>query len=183
MIRILFIGFAILLLIYLLIPGPTSIDNFSELPNSTKSTLSGDTIQQQNVAGYFSNNYRNFVTNFYKNDYSSKVVLPFLPIRLNYPPEFAYTAIIDQTKSTYLEEFVYPLRDSLFVNGFEPFYESGKQKFFSSTKFEQEGKLFYTKATLRYYPSPIWVRITVWLGILVSMFLIWKTARRVISRG
>jgi hypothetical protein len=182
MIRIIFICFAILLLIYLLVPGPSSIDDFSVLPNSTKSKLSGDTIQLPNIVGYFSDNYRKNVTNFFRKDFQKKVMLPFLPIRLNYPPEFAYTGILDQTKSTYLEEFVYPLRDSLYVNGFEPFYENGKSKFYSSTEFEQDDKLFFTKATLRYYPSSIWIRIVVWLGMVISIYLLWVTTRRVISR-
>lgn len=180
MARLIFLFFAVVLLIYLLIPGPSSINDFSALPNSAKSNLPGDTVQVPNVAGYFSDNFRSFVTNFYRMDYKSQVVIPFLPIRLNYPPEFAYTAVKDQTRSTFLEEYVYPLRDSLFVNGYEPFYENGKPKFFGSVKADEKNNIYYNKTTLRFYPSSVWTRIIIWLGILASIYFIWKTARRII---
>lgn len=180
MARLIFSFFAVTLLIYLLIPGPSSINDFPALPNSEKSTLEGDTIQVPNVAGYFSDIFRTSATNFYKMAYKSQVAIPFLPIRLNYPPEFAYTAIKDQTRSTYLEEYVYPLRDSLFLNGYEPFYENGKPKFFGSVKADEKNNIYYNKATLRFYPSSIWVRIVIWFGILASIYLIWKTARRIL---
>lgn len=184
MFRLLFILFSLILLIYLLIPGPGSIKDFPPLPNSAKSALEGDTIQVPNVSAYFSNNFRKFVTNFYSNSYRAQVpVIPFLPIKLNYPPEFAYTAIKDQTRSTFLEEYVYPMRDSLYVNGYEPFYENGKPKFFGSVKADEENNIYLNKTTLRYYSSPIWARIVTWFGILLSVYLIWKTFRRVVSRG
>lgn len=183
MMKYIFVGFALLLLIYLLIPGPTSIANFSPLPNSSKSTLEGDTIQVPNVAGYFTDYFRSFTTNFYRTNFHKQVFLPFLPLRLNYPPEFAYTAIKDQTRSTYLEEYVYPLRDSLYVNGYEPFYENGKPKFYGSVKADEANNIYYNKVTLRYYPSSYLVRIAVWLGILISIFLIWRSLKKVFSNA
>ena len=39
-------------LTYLLIPGPASINDFYLLPGSTKSDLTGDTIQNPNIAAY-----------------------------------------------------------------------------------------------------------------------------------
>lgn len=180
MLKILFAVFSLLLLIYLVLPGPSAIENFPPLPNSVKSTLSGDTVQVPNVSAYFSNNYRQLATSYYKDIYQKQTKLPFPALRLNYPPEFAYTAIKDQTHGTYLEEYVYPLRDSIFVNGLEPFYEDGQPKYAASTEFDVEGKQFYTKVTLRYYPSAVVVRILSWLGISLSMVLLWKVGRRVI---
>ncbi len=175
-----FIIFSLTLLIYMIAPGPRSISNFADLPNSIKSNLPGDTVQVPNVAGYFSNNYRDFTTTFYKKNYQSLTLFPFPPIRLNYPPEFSYTAIKDQTQSTYLEEYVYPLRDSLFVNGFEPFYEDGTPKYDGAIKFDI-GPIFYdNKATIRFYPSNIIVRIVVWLGIISSTYLLWKMFKKII---
>lgn len=178
MMRKVFIIFSILLLVYLLAPGPNSIKSFSDLPNSAKSDLPGDTVQVPNVAGYFSNQYRSDVTNFYKLSYKNLTWLPFLPIRLNYPPEFAYTAIKDQTQSTYLEELVYPLRDSLFINGFEPFYQDGTIKFPGADLLGFQGSYYQTKATIRFYPSPIWVRALVWLGIIGSIYFLWKLYKK-----
>lgn len=180
MTKIIAISFSIIFLIYLLWPGPTSVSNFAVLPNSDRSTLEGDTVQVPNVIAYFSNNYRDSVTSFYKNNYSSLIKIPFLPIRLNYPPELAYTAIKDQTESTYLEEYVYPFRDSLYVNGMEPFYQDGQPKYWGATKFISANGSFETKTTLRFYPSSIIFRVISWVGINLSVYLLWKVGRRVV---
>ena len=182
--KIILATLSLVFLIYLLAPGPTSINDFPSLPNSLKSTEEGDTIQVPNVAGYFSNSYRSFATNFYRGIYQSKTIFPFPPLRLNYPPEFAFSAIKDQTHSTYLEEFVYPLRDSLFVNGWEPFEEvTKKPRYQGATPFEPGGKSFETKVTLRYYPSPLWARILVWLGINISLMLVWTVGKKAFKYG
>ena len=176
-----FIIVATLFLVYLLLPGPSSIEDFPPLPNSAKSTLEGDTIQVPNVAAYFSNNYREFVVDFYRRDFLKKTWLPFLPLRLNHPPEYAYIAIKVETHSTYLEEYYYPLRDSLFVNGLEPFEKDGTPKYTGAIKFDNEDRISDTKVTLRYYPSSVWVRILVWLGICSSIILLWKMGKKVIA--
>lgn len=175
-----FVTFSLLLLIYMLWPGPSKVSDFHTLPNSDKSTLEGDTIQIPNVSAYFSNSYRNFVTSFYRFNYQQDIHLPFPPLRLNHPPEFSWNVIKRHTDSTYLEEFVYPLRDSLYVNGFEPFYEDGTPKFWGSTKLNQGDNLWYTKTTLRFYPSNILVRVLVWLGICLSIPLLYKMSKRII---
>lgn len=178
--KIIFILFSFILLVYLCLPGPASINDFPPLPNSVKSKLAGDTVQVPNVAGYFSNNYRNFATTYYKNAYKNKTVFPFPPFRLNHPPEFAYTAIKDQTHSTYLEEYYYPLRGSLFINGLEPFNEDGTAKYNGSTQFKlDDGQLFDTKVTIRFYPSSLWERLVVWLGIDLSIIFLWILYRRI----
>lgn len=180
MIKKLFFIFSGLLLIYMMWPGPGKISDFKPLPSSIKSRLEGDTIQIPNVAGYFSDNFRQTVTSFYKLNYWQKTLLPFPPIRLNHPPEYSFVTIKKHTETTYLEELVYPLRDSLYVNGFEPFYEDGKPKFWGSTKFEVDGQSFYTKATLRFYPSHFLVRIIVWLGIIVSLYWLFKLGKKIL---
>lgn len=161
-------------------PQSQSINNFAPLPQSEKSTLAGDTWQIPNVAGYFSNNYRDSVIPFYSKAYQDLSHLFFAPIKINYPPEFAFTAIKKYTESTYLEELVYPLKSSIYVNGFEPFYQDGQPKFWGSTQFTPTGKPWYTKVTVRFYPSPIWARFLTWLGIAVSIAGIYRITRRVI---
>lgn len=162
-------------------PGPTKIADFKPLPSSTKSKLAGDNIEQvPNVAGYFSDNYRDFVVPFYRNAYQNLSRLPFPPLRLNHPPEYSWNVIKKHTDSTYLEELVYPLRDSLYVNGFEPFYSDGNPKFWGSTKFGQDGQSFFTKTTIRYYPSKLIVRIFVWCGIIISIFLLFRLGKKIL---
>lgn len=175
-----FVIFSTLLFVYMLWPGPSQISDFYALPNSDKSTLEGDTIQVPNVAGYFSNNYREFVTPFYSKNYQKKTLLPFPPFKLNHPPEFSWIAIKRHTDTTYLEELIYPLRDSLYVNGLEPYYEDGTPKFWGATKFEIGKNIWFTKVTLRFYPSNPLVKFLVWLGICVSIFWIYKLGRRII---
>lgn len=181
--KLFFIFFATLLLIYLILPGPTNINDFPPLPNSTKSNLDGDVWQVPNVAGYFSNNYRNYATNFYRDGYWKKTWLPFPPLRLNHPPEYAFTAIKVQTLSTYLEEYTYPLRDSLFVNGLEPLDSKGEPRYNGAIRFDYEGGTYDTKVTIRYYPSSFIAKIINWILICASVFFIWKLGRRVLSHG
>ena len=72
MMKTVFIVFSFLLLVYMIWPGPANISDFKALPNSTKSTLEGDTIQIPNVTAFFSDNYRDFVIPFYKKNYQVK---------------------------------------------------------------------------------------------------------------
>ena len=161
-------------------PGPSRISDFKSLPTSDKSQLEGDTIQIPNVVAYFSNNFREFVVPFYLKNYQNLTYLPFPPLRLNRPPEYSWTAIKKHTDSTYLEELVYPLRDSLYVNGFEPFYSDGSPKFWGSTIFDVKGHSWLTKTTLRFYPSDALVRILVWLGIITSIYLLKKLGKKIL---
>ncbi|MBI2196521.1 hypothetical protein HYU45_02795 [Candidatus Daviesbacteria bacterium] len=180
MIKKAFIIFSALLLIYMVWPGPSKISDFAPLPSSDKSTLEGDTIQVPNVAAYFSDNYRKYVVDYYTINFREKSLFPFPPLRLNHPPEYSWLAIKRHTDSTYLGELLYPLRDSLYVNGLEPFYEDGSPKFWGSVKLNEGENLWYTKTTLRYYPSTKTARIIVWIGIISSLYLLFKLGRRVL---
>lgn len=172
--------FCVLLLIYFAWPSPLKITEFKDLPNSIKSSLDGDVWQVPNVAGYFSNSFREEIIPHYIKLYKGLVNLPFLPIKLNHPPEFAFIAIKKHTDSTYLEELVYPMRDSLYINGMEPFYSDGQPKYWGSTKFSVDGKEWYTKTTVRYYSSPLWARLIVWVGVSLSILFIYRLGKRII---
>lgn len=180
MMKIAFLVFSIALLIYMLWPAPSQMSQFPALPNSEKSTLEGDTIQIPNVSAYFSNNFRKFVIPFYADHYQNLTGLPFSPMRLNYPPEYSWSVIKKHTDSTYLEELTYPLKDSLYVNGLEPFNENGDPKWLGATKFEIGKNIWLTKVTLRFYPSGIFSRFVIWLGIIVSTLLLYKLGRKII---
>lgn len=180
MMKKIFIIFSGLLLIYMIWPGPSNISDFQLLPSSDKSQLEGDTVQIPNVAGFFSDNFREFTVPFYSADYQKLTFLPFPPLRINHPPEYAWTAIKKHTDSTYLEELAYPLRDSLYVNGLEPFYPDAGPRFWGSEKFDAGGHSWYTKTTLRFYPSKLIIRILVWLGIITSIYWLAGLGRRII---
>lgn len=162
-------------------PGPGKISDFKPIPSSAKSSLAGDNIAQvSNVAAYFSDNYRKFTVSFYSKVFQDLSHFPLPPLRLNHPPEYSWNVIKKHTDSTYIEELVYPLRDSLYVNGFEPFYPDGNPKFWGSTKFSENEQTFFTKTTIRYFPSQIIVRIIVWGGIISSSFLIFRLGKKIL---
>lgn len=185
LLKIVFTAFSLLFLVYLVWPyGPKSISDFKALPDSKKSTLSGDTVEIPNIKAYFSDNYRTFATHFYRMNYQQLSKMPFPPLKLNHPPEYAFFAIKDQTHSTYLEEFTYPLRGSLYVNGLEPFIKKTKEpRYEGATLFEETGDFFETKVTLRYYPTSVWARIVVWFGINLSIVFLYVVIRKVIKNG
>ena len=174
---------SLVLLVYLLVPGPFDISDFGYLPNSDKSIDPGDTVQIPNITAYYSFNNRDLVTKFFRQDYHRLTMLPFSPIRLNYPPEYAYQTVKDQTQSTFLEEYIYPLRDSLYVNGFEPYYDDGTAKFPRAAQFGINGKHYNNKDTLRFYPSTILSRVIVWLGINLGVLGLYRVGRRVLIGG
>lgn len=161
-------------------PGPSKISDFQALPNSYKSQLEGDTIQIPNVAGYFSNNYRDFIVSFYLKNYQINSHLFFPPLKINHAPEYSWIAIKRHTDSTYLEELIFPLRDSLYVNGMEPFNPDKSPKYWGSRPFEEGGGVWETKTTLRFYPSPLWSKFIVWALICSSIFLLHRAAKRII---
>lgn len=179
--KIVVISFFILGLVYLLWPGPSGVNDFSNLRDSLKSSEPGDTIENPQRIAFFTNDYRGKVINFYLKEYQTKNLMPFAPIRINHPPEFAYVVVKDQLLSTYLEELTYPMRSSLFINGFEPFYEDGNPKFKGATSIVVDGTTFNTKTTIRFYPSYGLIRILVWIGATLSLFWLLKLGRKIIN--
>lgn len=161
-------------------PSPSKVYDFNPLPSSVKSRLDGDVWQIPNLMAYFSNNYRDTVVPFYLSEYWDISNLPFPPMKLNHPPEFSWNTIRKHTDSTYLEELIYPLRDSLYINGFEPFNPDGSDKFWGSGKFLAENQEWFTKTTIRFYSSSFFVRLVVWFGISVSILLLYKCGRKII---
>lgn len=162
--------------VYLLLPGPQSIADFPALPHSTKSQLEGDTIQNPNIAAYFSNSNREDITEFYWKYFShwnyGFLTLPLL--KINHPPEFAYTYIRDQQESTGLEEYFRPMRESLFVNINDALiYSQIRQRplSFDSTHLEYNGEYFSSKGTIRYFSSNPLVRVIVLILIFEATFL------------
>jgi hypothetical protein len=182
--RAVLISLSLLFLVYLIWPfGPRSISDFSPLPFSSKSTLSGDTVEVPNVVAYFSDNYRSMVRKYYQNEYQYFTKFFFPPLRLNHPPEDAFQAIKDQTQSTYLEEYAYPFRGTLYVNGLEPFDQITKQaRYAGATYFDADGQKYETKVTLRFYPTSVGNRLIFWLGINIFAIIIFRMAKKVILK-
>lgn len=150
---------------YLITPTPT----LKPLPNSVLSNLPGDTTQLNNVTGYYTNLSRTEVMNFYSAIYTS----PFL-IRLNHPPEKAKEIFRDTMQSYYIEEFIIPFKESLFVNGFE-----WEKDVFTKPEKRISNKLTYnnitypSKINTKLYTTSIYIRLFVLLLTQASIYLIY----------
>ncbi|PIZ45920.1 hypothetical protein COY30_01055 [Candidatus Woesebacteria bacterium CG_4_10_14_0_2_um_filter_44_9] len=96
------------LVIYISFPSPKFPEPMGDFYQSTEPADTETPLRR----GYYTNATRQEVIEHYQSEFKG--------YRLNYPPEEAQTIIRDQTKSTFLEEIVHPLRESIYINGFEP---------------------------------------------------------------
>ena len=147
-------------LVYLLLPAPS----FPQKPvDSVQSLEEGDT-ESPLRRGYVTNLTRAEVIDLYYTQMSQVGNIPLPTIRLNYPPEDAQTLIRDQTRSNYLEEFVHPFRESLFISGYIPdkdIYEI----WYRGVKYNQ-------KIVVKYAPSSLPVRVIIFLGTMVLLYVL-----------
>lgn len=168
----------ILGLVYVLIPGPGTVDQFPPLPNSVKSTEPGDTFQVPNLAAYFSDFDRQGITGYYRKEFARLHLFGFIPpVVLNYPPKDAYQYVRDQQFSTFLEEYVYPLHESVYVTGYEPFVDGNirhMQHSFIADHIHVDGRYFVSKTVLRLYPTFWFVRLIIYLGICISLVALFR---------
>lgn len=165
-------------IIYLILPGPI----IPNLEPALKSTEPGDTIQIPGVWAYYTNLSRRESIDFFEKAFSrsSFFNLPLLAFRLNHPPEYARETIRDTLQSNFYEELVHPLRESLFISGWIP---SEDEVYLAQTKkpiteFIVEDQRFTAKITLYHLESPVWARLLVWTGIVVSsLVLVWLVVK------
>jgi hypothetical protein len=148
-------------------------------PDSVQSLEPGDTETPLRRA-YFTNFTREEVMEYYLHQFSSYKVLGlgFPTYRLNYPPEEAVEYIRDQTRSTFLEEIVHPLRESFYVNGFEP-TEAKDAILIGGVSWRQKitVKLISSKVTARLLVSILIVLatpviFTEWLKLIKKLILV-----------
>lgn len=154
--RFLLVLVSILLLLYISFPN---LSFPKPLSDSVQSGEMADTETPYRRA-YFTNFSREEVISHYQREFSKigfGIQLPSL--RLNYPPEDSQILIRDQTRSTFLEEIVHPFRESLFVNGFKPK--------FAKDDISYKGVHYEQKITVKYVPSSPYIRLLVFVGILI----------------
>lgn len=157
---------------YLVLPAPRE---FPDLPNSIKSIEPGDTTQKVNVSAYYTDLSRSEVLNFYSQYFSRSpfLNLPLFSYRLNHPPERIREVLRDTQQSTYVEEVIHPLRESVFISGFEwdndPFTPPERR---IKNILMVEGKTYRFKVTLYYQESRLWQRLLVYYLFLISFYLL-----------
>ena len=154
--NLLILVFTFFLLVYVYPPSP----EFPKPPSDFVQSFEPADVETPPRRGYYTNMSRQQVIEHYEKEFNLGFI--YTP-RLNYPPEEAQTIIRDQTKSTFLEEIVHPLRESLYVNGFEPKEEQYAQYY--------EGTRYNQKIIVRYVPSQLIERISIVLLISVCLFL------------
>jgi len=159
---ILYLVFAILFLVYLCFPGPLFPTALWDFKVSTQPADQESLLRR----GYYTNLTREQLMSHYAGEFE-------WGIRLNYPPEEAKTLIRDQTKSSFLEEIVHPMRESLFINGYKP------------SAYEEvlvvDGVRYESKVIVKYVNSNIFLRLSVGLGILGVLWILVREWRKAIN--
>lgn len=182
LLKIFFVLFFFLGTFYLVLPAR---ENFPALPESVESIEPGDTTQIANVSAYYTDTSRKEVVQFYKNYFSRSAFLgiPLITYKLNHPPEKIREVLRDTQQSTFVEEIVHPLRESVFVNGFEwnndPFTSPEAR---AANILIVNGKTYQFKITLYYQPSMVWQRLLVFYLTLILIYLLILSYKGIIKR-
>ncbi len=163
--------------VYLLLPSPQVPD----LSGSDRSDEPGDTWQHPDQKAFFTERVRSEVISELQSKFSLNILGVAIPsYRLNYRPEESYEFVRDQVKSYYLEEVVYPLKESLFINGFEPSNSPEFRRYNPKDRPRNSfrGRDYLSKVTLRpVYSHPL-SRVLVWAGVFPSVYLVFYSIKR-----
>lgn len=147
-------AFLLVLVFYVSVPSP----GFPEPMDGFSQSNEPADVETPLRRGYYTNATRQEVMTHYMNEFKG--------YRLNYPPEEAQTIIRDQTKSTFLEEIVHPLRESVYINGFEP-TDAQYAIVIKGTPWRQ-------KVIVRYVSSGLFIRLGVVILSGLATFFILK---------
>lgn len=161
---------------YLVLPSPT----YPDLSRSTRSNEPGDTWQHPDQKGFYTDLSRSDVISEMRQKFTVYLFnLPLPQLVLNYPPENAQTLVRDQMKSNYLQEIIYPLRESLIVNGWEPENEPKfvKTGILNGTMLSYEGRPYFSKVSLKPIYSPLIFRLLIWTIIFPATYLTFKSLK------
>lgn len=166
--------------VYLLLPSPL----INDLPDALKSNEPGDTWQNTDTKAFFTDWDREKVIGYYRDTFRLKIGDFYLPnLRLNYRPEDTGTYVRKYIDTYYLEEIVIPMRESIFINGWDPkksptlAHLSEEER--KTTFIVIDGKEFQSKVTLKWYQSKVSHRLIIWTLTVLLIPLIfvtfWKT--------
>lgn len=161
-------------LIYLLTPT----QSLPILSSGGISDEPGDTWQHPDQRGFYTNLTRDQVLSEIQQKTEFTVFGIKIPnFRLNYRPEEAGTLVRDQLKSNYLEEIIYPLHSSYFVNGWEPKKApiNPNRKDPVDMNLSLHGIPYDAKITLLPITSSPISRVFVWTMIFPVSFLVLKS--------
>lgn len=166
----------ILGVVYLALPSPATPD----LAGDLQSDEPGDTWQNPDQKAFFTDKMRFQVLGELQSKFSVKLGGFTLPsYRLNYRPEEVGTLVRDQLQSYYLEEIIYPWRESLFVSGWEPqntpMYAAFPRK--DRPRVIINEREYLAKITLRPVRSGFFGRLLAWSLVFPSLYLLYLSGR------
>ncbi len=154
-IRFSLIAIALVLAVYLFLPDPI----VPGVPQgSLVSNEPADTESKYRTA-FFTSLSRSDLIDYYQQHFSSS-------IKLNHPPEDAYSTIRDQTRSSWLEELINPGKNSLYINGFYPTRPTDQLNF--------NGVHYAAKITIKYVPSTLPQRFTILILAGIASYWLFK---------
>ncbi len=160
--------------LYLLLPSP----NTPILGSDLQSDEPGDTWQHPEQKAFFTNKNRSMVILEMQKNFSvffGNIRIP--SYRLNYRPEEVGTLVRDQLRSYYLEEIVYPMRESLFVSGWEPqnspIYKGYLPK--DRPRIIINDIEYLSKVTIRPVRSSSVARLLVWTLCFPALYLVYRS--------
>jgi len=166
--------------VYLMSPTPQVPD----LDGGVRSDEPGDTWQNPDQKAFYTNRVRGEVIPEMQEKYSSSIFGITIPTyRLNYRPEESYQYVRDQVKSYYLEEIIYPFKESLFVNGWEPTNSPEFRHLEDKNKPRVTFKTitYLSKITLVPVNSSVWARLLVWALVFPAGYLTCLSLKRSIK--
>jgi hypothetical protein len=169
-------------IVYLTLPTPATPD----LSNAQRSDEPGDTWQNPEQKGFYTDSNRSQVIGEMQSKYSIKFFGMTLPsYRLNYRPEESFAMVRDQLDSYYLEEIVYPLRNSLFVNGWEPIHSPrfADRPLKAIPMISFRGIPYVSKVTLKPVNSPVWARLLIWTLIFPATCLVYYSLKKSFAKN
>lgn len=156
------------------------------LDNAVLSNEPGDTWQNPDQKGYYTNLTRSQVIDQIQQKSKISVFGISIPnYRLNYRPEESYSLVRDQLKSNYLEEVVYPLKSSIYINGWEPknapVYANKPKKEIPDISIY--GVPYDAKITLRPVSSVVFIGLLIWTAIFPLGYLVLQSFKRSMIHG
>ncbi len=155
------------------------VPSLPSLDQAVRSNENGDTIQHPDQSAYYTDrDLRPDILGELQRKFNLSS-LGFLSYRLNYRPEEVGELVRDQLRSYYLEEVVHPLRESLFVNVWEPTkspFVVPKDQASQRMYFQ---KVYYpVKVTLRPVYSSLWARVLVWTLVLPAAYTVYFSMKK-----
>lgn len=136
----------------------------------------------------YTNNRRSDVTSYYIQEFKQFYCMDFAfynffclfnPLKINHSPTLVASYFDPKQRSTYLEEYFYPLRGSIVVNGYEPYDARGRTFNKFSAPLLYKGKGYASQISIRYYNSSVYARLLIYFLIWLSIYFVVKLFRKI----